>query len=80
MRTIADTLEERKQTRREIRSTLAQAVATGYTVILMSFALLLLLNALNPGTVEEMPRNPVGQAALLFAGTLNVGGFLLTVG
>lgn len=77
LRTIADTLEERKQTRREIRSTLAQAVATGYTVILMSFALLLLLNALNPGTVEEMTREPIGQAALLFAGTLNAGGFLL---
>lgn len=76
LRTIADTLEERKQTRREIRSTLAQAVATGYTVIVMTFALLLLLNVLNPGTVETMTRNPIGQAALVFAGTLNLIGFL----
>lgn len=76
LRTIADTLEERKQTRREIRSTLAQAVATGYTVILMTFGLLLLLNLLNPGTVETMTRNPFGQAALIFAGVLNLGGFL----
>jgi tight adherence protein B len=76
LRTIADTLEERKQTRREIRSTLAQAVATGYTVIVMTFALLLLLNMLNPGTVETMTRNPFGQAALVFAGALNLVGFL----
>jgi tight adherence protein B len=77
LRTIADTLEERKQTRREIRSTLAQAVATGYTVIVMTFGLLLLLNMLNPDTVEMMTRNPFGQAALVFAGTLNLVGFLI---
>jgi tight adherence protein B len=76
LRTIAGTLEERKETRREIRSTLAQSVATGYTVIVMGFVLLLLLNVLSPGTVEEMTRNPFGQAALLFAGTLNTVGFL----
>lgn len=77
LRTIADTLDERKQTRREIRSTLAQAVATGYTVILMSFGLLLLLNMLNPDTVERMTRNPFGLAALAFAGVLNLAGFLM---
>lgn len=76
LRTIADTLEERKQTRREIRSTLAQAVATGYTVIVMTFGLLLLLNLLNPGTVQRMTENVFGQAALVFAGVLNLIGFL----
>ncbi len=76
LRTIAVTLEERKETRREIRSTLAQSVATGYTVIGMGFALLLLLNLINPGTVEEMTRNAYGQAALVFAGTLNTIGFM----
>lgn len=76
LRTIADTLEERKETRREIRSTLAQSVATGYTVIGMGFGLLLLLNVINPGTVEIMTRNPVGQAALVFAGALFTVGFV----
>ncbi len=76
LRTIADTLEERKETRREIRSTLAQSVATGYTVIGMGFALLLLLNTINPGTVEEMTRTLVGQIALIFAGTVFSLGFL----
>lgn len=77
LRTIADTLEERKETRREIRSTLAQSVATGYTVIVMGFGLLLLLNLINPGTVEIMTRNPIGQAALVFAGALFTAGFLV---
>lgn len=77
LRTIADTLEQRKETRREIRSTLAQSVATGYTVIVMGFGLLLLLNLINPGTVEIMTRDPIGQLALLFAGTLFTGGFLI---
>lgn len=77
LRTIADTLEERRETRREIRSTLAQSVATGYTVIGMGFGLLLLLNVINPGTVETMTRNPLGQAALVFAGGLFTVGFVV---
>jgi tight adherence protein B len=74
LRSIADTLEERKETRREIRTTLAQSVITGYLVIGLGFAILLLLNLINPGTVETMTRNPFGQAALVFAGVVFFGG------
>jgi tight adherence protein B len=77
LRTIADTLEQRKETRREIRTTLAQSVATGYTVIGLGLAILALLNLVNPGTVEIMTRNIFGQAALLFAGVLFAIGFLV---
>lgn len=76
LRTIADTLEDRKETRREIRSILAQSVATGYTVIGLGFGLLLLLNVINPGTVDEMTRRPLGQIALLFAGGVFTAGFV----
>lgn len=76
LRTIADTLEQRKETRREIRTTLAQSVATGYTVIGLGVAILALLNVVNPGTVEIMTRNIFGQAALLFAGLLFTVGFV----
>ena len=62
LRTIADTLEERKETRREIRTTLAQSIVTGYMVIGLGFAILVLLNVVNPGTVETMTRNLLGQA------------------
>lgn len=67
LRSIADTLEQRKETRREIRTTLAQSVTTGYTVIGLGFLILVLLNFINPGTVDTMTRNIFGQAALLFA-------------
>jgi tight adherence protein B len=76
LRTIADTLESRRQTRREIRSTLAQALSTGYTMIGLTFAMLLLLNAINPRTVELMTQSPIGIGALVFAGTLDLVGFL----
>lgn len=77
LRSIADTLEERKETRREIRTTLAQSVVTGYTVIVLGFLILVLLNFVNPGTVETMTRNPFGQVALVFATVVFSGGFLL---
>ena len=77
LRDIADTLETRKETRREIRTTLAQSLATGYLVILLGFGLLLLLNALAPGTVQTMTTSPAGQVALVVSGTLFAGGFLM---
>jgi tight adherence protein B len=76
LRGIADTLETRKETRREIRTTLAQSLATGYLVIVMGFGLLLLLNTMAPGTVETMTTSPAGQVALVVAGSLFAGGFL----
>jgi tight adherence protein B len=77
LRDIADTLETRKETRREIRTTLAQSLATGYLVIVLGFGLLLLLNALAPGTVQTMTTSPAGQVALVVSGTLFAGGFLM---
>lgn len=76
LRGIADTLETRKETRREIRTTLAQSLATGYLVIVMGFGLLFLLNTMSPGTVETMTTSPAGQVALVVAGSLFAGGFL----
>ncbi len=77
LRDIADTLEARKETRREIRTTLAQSLATGYLVIALGFGMLFLLNTLQPGTVEAMTRNIVGQVALVASGSLFVAGYLV---
>jgi tight adherence protein B len=76
LRDIADTLEQRKETRREIRTTLAQSLATGYIVLIVGFAILLLLNAMFPGVVERMTASPAGQIALVVSGALFTGGFL----
>lgn len=77
LRDIADTLETRKETRREIRTILAQALATGYIVIVLGFLVLVGLNLLFPGTVQEMTTTIVGQAALVISGTLFLIGFIV---
>lgn len=77
LRAIADTLDNRKEVRREVRTVLAQAVATGYIVIAMGVALLFMLNATRPGTVEKMTTSGLGQTALIIAGSLYTVGALV---
>ncbi|MBK8730808.1 MAG: type II secretion system F family protein [Tetrasphaera sp.] len=75
LRDIASTLEQRKETRREVKTTLSQPVATSYLVVVIGVAMLLMLNAMQPGTVDKMTRTPVGQGALLVSLLIFVGGF-----
>lgn len=77
LRDIADTLEQRKETRREVRTVLAQATATGYTVVGMGFGILVMLNVIQPGTVERMTEQWLGRGALLVGGGLLIGGALI---
>jgi tight adherence protein B len=76
LRDIADTLDARKETRREIRTTLSQSLATGHLIIVLGFGMLFLLNVLHPGTVALMTRNTVGQVALVLSSGLFAAGFL----
>lgn len=76
LRDIADTLDARKETRREIRTTLSQSLATGNLIIILGFGMLFLLNAIQPGTVEIMTSNIVGQIALVLSTGLFAAGFL----
>jgi tight adherence protein B len=77
LKDIADTLDARKETRREIRTTLSQSLATGNLIIILGFGMLFLLNVIQPGTVQIMTRNIVGQIALVVSSALFVGGFLM---
>lgn len=77
LRDIADTLEARKETRREIRTTLAQSLATGYMIIVIGIGMLFLLNLIQPGSVEAMTGNIIGQIALVISGSLFFLGFYL---
>lgn len=65
LRDISLTLDDRKEVRREVRTTLAQARATGTLVTLMGVGILLILNVIQPGLVDKMTRNALGQAALV---------------
>jgi tight adherence protein B len=77
LRDIAGTLETRKETRREIRTTYAQALATAYAVLAMGVGVLFLLESIKEGTVDIMLREPLGQAALVIAALIYTGGILL---
>lgn len=77
LRDIADTLETRKEVRREIKTTLAQSVLTGYLVVGIGVGMTALLNVIQPGTVEIMTHNIVGQITLVVAGLLYAVGLLL---
>lgn len=67
LRDIATTLDQRKETRREVKTTLAQPVATSYFVIVLGVLMLLMLNTMQPGTVDKMTRSVIGQAALIIS-------------
>jgi tight adherence protein B len=76
LRDISLTLDDRKEVRREVRTTLAQSRATGALVTVMGVGILLALNAIQPGTVERMTQNLVGQIALVVSFGLFLAGHL----
>lgn len=67
LRDISLTLDDRKEVRREVRTTLAQSRATGALVTVMGLGILLVLNAIQPGTVEKMTQTLIGQIALVIS-------------
>lgn len=67
LRDISDTLETRKEVRREIKTTYAQTVSTAYAVLGVGTLSLFLLEGLNSGTVDQMLQSPIGLGALIFA-------------
>jgi len=77
LRDISLTLDDRKEVRREVRTTLAQARATSTLVTLMGLGLLFMLNVIQPGTVDRMTKNLIGQIALVVAFALFALGQLL---
>ena len=77
LRDISLTLDDRKEVRREIRTTLAQARSTSILVTAMGIGMLLMLNVIQPGTVEKMTQNLIGQLALILAFALFAIGYLV---
>lgn len=77
LRDISVTLDDRKEVRREIRTTLAQARATSTLVAGLGMGMLVMLNVIQPGTVQKMTQNIVGQLALVVGFALFGLGLLL---
>ncbi|MEU2424482.1 type II secretion system F family protein [Streptomyces sp. NPDC007851] len=77
LRNLTETLEERKETRREIRTQLSQVTMTSYAVPVLGIGALFLMNGVKSGTLDRMTGSPFGQGAVLVAFGLYAVGFVL---
>ncbi|MET9636213.1 type II secretion system F family protein [Streptomyces virginiae] len=77
LRNLTVTLEQRKETRREIRTQLSQVTVTAYLVPVMGVGSLLLVDLLMPGALDRMTGSVIGQTAVLVAIGLFAVGFVL---
>jgi tight adherence protein B len=77
LRNLTETLEERKETRREIRTQLSQVTMTSYAVPVLGVGALFLMNAVKGGALARMTGSPVGQACVLIAFAMYAVGFVL---
>lgn len=74
---IADTLDDRKQLNRDVKSTMMGASFSGYAVIMIGIASILLMNVMSPGALDNMIGTLLGQIVLGVAGALFLTGFFL---
>ncbi|MFT3875681.1 MAG: type II secretion system F family protein [Propioniciclava sp.] len=77
LRDIARSLEQRKETRRQIKTTLSGPMATANAILVIGIALLFVLNLIQPGTVQAMTQSPAGVLSLAAAGLLFSVGYLV---
>ncbi|RVU19595.1 hypothetical protein EOT10_29375 [Streptomyces antnestii] len=78
LRNLTQTLEDRKETRREIRTMLAEVNATAFTVPLLGLGSLLLINSSNAGALARVTGSPVGQILILVSlGLYGIGFFVI---
>ncbi|MFF5702262.1 type II secretion system F family protein [Streptomyces sp. NPDC012794] len=77
LRNLTVTLEQRKETRREIRTQLSQVTVTAYLVPAIGLGSLLLVDLMMPGALDRMTGALIGQTAVLVALGLFTLGFVL---
>lgn len=78
LRGMAETLEMRKDLRREVKTVMSGAVASGYAVLGIGVLALVLINFISPGLLEDMTRSWVGRAALFVGLGLFAVGYVAT--
>lgn len=77
LRNLTDTLEQRKETRREVRTLLAEVNATAVTVPALGLGALLMINSMAPGALSRVTGSAAGQIAMIVAISLYVVGFVV---
>ena len=75
LRGMSETLEARKDLRREVRTMLSGAVFTSWIVLFLGAGSLLMMNVIAPGTLNKVTSSLVGQIVLVIALALYAGGF-----
>ncbi|WP_046471418.1 type II secretion system F family protein [Allosalinactinospora lopnorensis] len=64
LRSISQTLESRKETRREMTTILGETTATSWALLFMGVGSLFMLNFMQPGTVQTMTESAWGMLVL----------------
>ncbi|MFF9569790.1 type II secretion system F family protein [Streptomyces sp. NPDC014685] len=77
LRNLTETLEERKETRREVKTQLSQVTVTAYAVPMFGLGTMLLMDAVMPGALDRMTGAFIGQAAVVISITLYAIGFIV---
>ncbi|MFF3711677.1 type II secretion system F family protein [Streptomyces phaeochromogenes] len=78
LRNLTQTLEDRKETRREVRTMLSEVNATAFTVPLLGVGSLVLINSSNEGALAKVTGSPLGQTLVLIAmGLYTIGFFVI---
>ncbi|WP_411085213.1 type II secretion system F family protein [Streptomyces sp. 061-3] len=77
LRNLTETLEERKETRREVKTQLSQVTVTAYAVPVFGFGAMLLMNGVMPGALDRMTGALIGQVAVIVSLVLYAIGFIV---
>ncbi|WP_300343838.1 type II secretion system F family protein [Nesterenkonia sp.] len=77
LRGMAQALEDRKETSREVRTLVTQSSYTGYMVVGLGVGLVLLFNLISPGLLYDLTSSLLGQITLVFTGITYAIGLIL---
>ncbi|MEU9095531.1 type II secretion system F family protein [Streptomyces sp. NPDC048428] len=77
LRNLTGTLEERKETRREVTTLLSQVKVTAVAVPVLGLGFLLIINSMRAGALDDMTAATPGRIAVLVAAGLYALGFFL---
>ncbi|MFE7614394.1 type II secretion system F family protein [Streptomyces sp. NPDC057496] len=77
LRNLTETLEERKETRREVKTQLSQVTVTAYAVPMFGLGTMLLMDAVMPGALDRMTGAFIGQTAVVISIVLYAIGFIV---
>lgn len=76
LRSMGETLDDRRELHREIRTIMSGAVASGYVVITIGVGAVVMFNVLQPGTLEQLAETGIGRIVVVISAGLFTAGIL----